>query len=242
MKKFSVDLNCPSFYVEPDSKSYRFKRKLTLKPILDIIRKSVGIRKEFSLLEIGTGSGYLLTFLESEYPHAKLAGLEYDERLVSVARSKVNKATIVQGNAEDFDFKNEMFDVIVSLQVIEHLYRPDLMLASVRKHLASGGVFIFTSPNLSSCGARFMKQKWHGYRDDHVFMMEFSDWSPFICKNGFTPIYCGSTFFSGIPFMNKLPMGILNWGLLYLFGSMKWKYGESFVGIFKLSDNKGAEL
>lgn len=239
MKNVSVDMSSPSYYIEPDSKLYRLKRKLTLKPILDMIRSAVGQRKEFSLLEIGTGSGFLLSFLEAEFPQAKLTGLEYDERLVSVTQRKVKNARILQGNAEEFDFNNDRFDIIVSLQVIEHLYRPELMLSSVRRHLAPGGVFIFTSPNLSGYGAKYMKSKWHGYRDDHVSMLEFSEWSPFVEKIGFTPIYCGSTFFTGIPMLNKFPMGIINWGLLYFLGSLRWKYGESFVGVFKLKDDKG---
>jgi len=235
MENTSVDLSRPSYYVEPDSRIYRFKRKLTLKPVLDIITKTVGHRKDFSLLEIGTGSGFLLTFLESEFPKAKLTGVEYDQRLVTLTRSKLKNAKILQGNAEELDLKNETFDVIVSLQVIEHLYRPELMLASVKEHLAPGGTFIFTSPNLTGCGARIMKEKWHGYRDDHVSMKEFAQWSPFLQNLGFTPLYCGSTFFTGIPLLNRLPLGILNWGLLYLFGSLRWKYGESFVGIFRLT-------
>lgn len=235
MKNVSVDLSSPSYYVEPDSKAYRFKRKLTLKPVLDLIRRTVGSRRVFSLLEIGTGSGFLLSFLEAEYPQAKLTGVEYDDRLVAITRSKVQNAMIVQGNAEEFAF-GDTFDIIVSLQVIEHLYQPELMLATVRKHLASGGAFIFTTPNLSGCGARVMKGKWHGYRDDHVSMKEFRDWQTFLEKNGFTSIYCGSTFFTGIPLCNRFPLGVVNWLLLFLIGSLPWQHGESFVGIFKSAD------
>jgi len=235
MKNVTVDLSRPSHYEEPDSKYYRFKRKLMLKPILKIIRNSLD-SKTFSFLEIGTGSGYLISFLESEFPRAKLTGLEFDIRLVSLTKSKVKNARIVQGNAEDFDFNNETFDIIVSLQVIEHLYRPELMLASVKKHLNPGGIFIFTTPNLGSYSAKFMKDKWHGYRKDHVSLKEFDEWSDFVRKNGFTSIYCGSTFFSGIPVLNKFPFGILNWSLLFFIGSLRWKIGESFIGVFNLSD------
>lgn len=238
MKNVTVDLCGPSFYEEPDSKFYRFKRKLTLRLILKIIRKTVKKNRTFSLLEIGTGSGFLLSSLESEFPKAKLTGLEYDTRLVAVTQNKAKNARIVQGNAEEFDFNDEMFDIIVSLQVIEHLYRPELMLSSVRRHLKPGGTFIFTTPNPGSYGARLMKDKWHGYREDHVSLKEFSEWISVVEKNGFTPIYCGSTFFTGIPVLNKFPLGLINWGLLFLIGSMKWKYGESFIGIFKLLDNK----
>ncbi|MEW6089169.1 MAG: class I SAM-dependent methyltransferase [bacterium] len=239
MKNVTICPQSASLYEEPDSKFYRFKRKLTLKPVLKEIRKIVKKNQAFSLLEIGTGSGFLMTFLESEFPQAKLTGLEYDARLVSLTKSKVKNARIVQGNAEGFDFNNETFDIIVSLQVIEHLNRPELMLSSVRKHLKHGGIFIFTTPNLSSYSARVMKGKWHAHREDHVSLKKFSEWKSFVEKNRFTSIYCGSTFFTGIPVLNKFPLGIINWGLLFLIGNMRWKYGESFMGIFKLSYNKG---
>lgn len=239
MKDVTVNSYSTSSYEEPDSKFYRFKRKLTFRPILRIIREIVKDKQVFSLLEIGTGSGFLMAFLESEFPRAKLAGLEYDTRLVSLTKNKVKNAKIVQGNAEEFDFNNETFDIIVSLQVIEHLYRPELMLFSVKKHLKpGGGIFIFTTPNPGSYSARVMKDKWHAYCKDHVSLKGFSEWKSIVEKIGLTPVYCGSTFFTGIPVLNKFPLGLINWGLLFLIGSMEWKHGESFIGIFKLLDNK----
>lgn len=233
MKKVSVELSVPSHYQETDSKLYRFKRKLTLKPILKIIRNTVKNNQSFSLLEIGPGAGFLMTFLESEFPQAHLTGIEYDHRLVPIIQSKVKKARIIQGNAEEFNLENETFDIIVSLQVIEHLYRPELMIASVKKHLRPGGIFIFTTPNPEGLGARLMKDKWHGYREDHVSMKGVNEWRLEVEKCGLSPVYCGTTFFTGLPVMNKLPLGLINWGLLFTLGSLKWKHGEAFIGIFK---------
>ena len=240
MKNVSVDLSIPSHYEEPNTAFYRFKRKLTLKPILQVIRKYVK-NKEFSLLEIGTGSGFLMAFLESEFPTARLTGLEYDNRLVALTKNKIKNARIIQGNAEEFDL-GTTFDIIVSLQVIEHLYKPERMLAATRKHLKPKGIFIFTTPNSGGCGARVMKDKWHGYREDHVSLKVFEEWVIFVKKNGFTPIYCGSTFFSGIPVLNKFPLGLINWFLLYFLGHMRWKHGESFIGVFQYADTKKEQI
>ncbi len=107
------------------------------------------------------------------------------------------------------------------------------MLQLVKKHLEPGGVFIFTTPNLTGYGARMMKEQWLGYREDHVSLKGYDDWVALLKETGFTPVYCGSTFFSGIPWFNRFPLGIVNWGLLFLFGSWKWRSGESFVGLFK---------
>lgn len=235
MKEVTVDLNNPSLYAEPDSKFYRLKRKLTFSNIFKKIRENFNKNQSFSLLEIGTGSGFFIAFLESEFTNAKLTGIEYDPRLVALTQKKVNKATILQGNAENFDLNNERFDIIVSLQVIEHLYHPELMMASVKKHLNEDGIFIFTTPNLGCFSSRIMQEKWHGYREDHVSLKTNDEWVALARENGFDEIYSGSTFFTGIPILNRLPLGIINWALLLVIGSMRWKQGESFIGVFKNS-------
>jgi SAM-dependent methyltransferase len=232
MNEVTVNLNEDSLYAEPDSKLYRIKRKLTYNTILRAIRKNAQGERHFSLLEIGTGSGFFMTFLESEFPSADINGLEYDPRLVTLTQSKVKKAKIVQGNAETFDLQRE-FDIIVSLQVIEHLYHPEKMLVAVKKHLKPGGVFVLTTPNLECLSARILRDKWHGFREDHVSLRSVSDWQSAVEKHGFETLYSGSTFFSGIPLLNKFPLGVLNWGLLYFVGSLRWNQGESFIGIFK---------
>lgn len=234
MENVTVDLNNPSLYAEPDSSFYRLKRKLTYQTILKKIRSIVGDKKTFSLLEIGTGSGFFITFLETEFPDAQLVGLEYDPRLVALTQTKIKNARIIQGNAECFDFDNTKFDIIISLQVIEHLFHPELMLSSVRQHLKHDGTFIFTTPNLGCLSERVMKEKWHGYREDHVSLKSYTEWIDFTQKNGFSKVYCGTTFFTGIPLFNKLPFGLINWVLLYFIGSLEWNHGESFVGVFKL--------
>ena len=236
MENVTVDLDNPSLYEEPNTKFYHFIRKIKTKPVLKRIRKIAQKNKNFSLLEIGTGSGFLLSFLESEFPNAILYGLEYDSRLVEVSQKKCKSATIIQGNAEKFDLKEKNFDIIVSLQVIEHLYSPSAMINCIKNHLNPNGIFILTTPNLECFSEKCLKNKWHGYRPDHVSLKSFTMWNSFLEERGFKSIYSGSTFFSGIPLLNKFPFGLINWCLLYFIGSIKWKHGESFIGVFRKND------
>jgi SAM-dependent methyltransferase len=236
MTKSSVNLKSASPYIEKTSFLYKVKRKLTYAFAIRAISKFNNKRDKFSILEIGTGSGYFLSFIHSEFPNATLFGIEYDPRLFKETKKKVPFANLSIGNAEFFSFVDQKFDVIVSFQVIEHLYNPTAMLESVRKHLSPNGVFIFTTPNLDGVGAQIMGKKWHGYRDDHVCLKGFKAWQRLLEKNGFQSIYCGSTFFSGIPILNAFPLGLFNWSLLVIFGTARWKYGESFVGIFRLKN------
>ncbi len=237
-EKVSVDLNSPSPYIESNSYFYKIKRKLTYKFFNAAIKRYFKRSDKISLLEIGTGSGFFLRFIHEEFPNASLFGLEYDPRLLDITKNRAPFAKCIGGNAEQFDLNHEKFDVIVSLQVIEHLYDPDKMLCRVKHHLKPNGIFIVTSPNLDGLGARIMGKKWHGFRDDHVSLKGFADWKELFQKSGFVADYCGSTFFSGIPLLNRFPLGIFNWTLLIIFGAAGWRYGESFVGIFKLQTSK----
>lgn len=236
MKKVSVDLNSPSPYIETGSFFYKIKRRLTYAFAIRAITRIKRKEDEFSLLEIGTGSGYFLSFINSEFPRATLSGIEYDPRLLEVTKEKVPFANCLKGDAELFDFGNEKFDVIVSFQVIEHLYDPGAMLDRVKNHLKPNGIFIVSTPNLNGLGARIMGKRWHGYRDDHVSLKGYNEWRALLERSGFATIYCGSTFFSGIPILNRFPLGIINWMLLAIFGTARWQHGESFVGIFNLRD------
>ena len=68
MKKVSVDLNKESFYIEKDSFFHRFKRSLTYKHPLKLIKKYTQHNNRLSALEIGVGSGYFLHFFKHAFP------------------------------------------------------------------------------------------------------------------------------------------------------------------------------
>jgi SAM-dependent methyltransferase len=232
MSKVSVDLAAPSPYIEPDGRLHRMKRRLSYAFAFRLIGRHFRSSSPRSVLEIGTGSGYFLDFFSQRYPGAVVTGIEYDERLLAITRARAPRARCLQGNAEAFDLLPEKFDLVVSFQVIEHLYEPEQMLAQVRRHLAPEGLFIITTPNLGGFGAQVMGRHWHGHRDDHVSLKSARDWVALVESHGFKSVYAGSTFFSGIPWLNRMPLGLINWALLTLFGAWPWRRGESFVGAF----------
>lgn len=235
MSKVSVNLDQPTPYLESDSYFHRLKRKLTYRFALKAIHKRFSKFSPFSLLELGTGSGFFLLTAHESFPKAHLSGIEFDDRLLDATQKRAPFAQTWQGNVETFDIPGKRFDVIASFQVIEHLYKPEAMIEKVAQHLNLGGLFIFTTPNLTGVGAKVMGSKWHGYREDHVSMKGAIQWVDLLKEHGFTPVAVGSTFFSGIPWLNRLPLGIFNWLLLLCFGYAPWMHGESFVGIFTLS-------
>lgn len=231
--KVSVNTDIPSPYIESESRLHRFKRRLTYAFAFRLLNKFIDRKRSLNILEIGTGSGFFLSFARDQFPSACFTGLEYDERLLSTTALRAPFANLAQGNAENFELGFGQYDLIVSFQVIEHLYNPGAMLDNVKAHLKPGGLFLVTTPNLTGLGSKVMGPKWHGYRDDHVSLKGKAEWDSLIESHGFDSLYSGSSFFSGIPILNKFPMGILNWVLLVAFGSLRWPIGESYVGVFR---------
>jgi 2-polyprenyl-3-methyl-5-hydroxy-6-metoxy-1,4-benzoquinol methylase len=229
----TVDLDKDTPYLEPDSRIYRIKRRLMYSNIIRIIDKHIGKQNSSNILDVGTGSGFLLSFLENEFPYSSFYGLEYDPRLVQLSNSKLTRSRVFPGDAEHFH-EIGSFDLVVSSQVIEHLFNPQNFISSVKSVLNNDGILIFTTPNLDCLAKRLLGVKWHGFHHDHVSLKSRKEWDQFMTDNGFEIIYSGTTFFSGIPVLNKFPLGIFNWMLLYFLGSMRWNLGESYVGVFKV--------
>jgi ubiquinone/menaquinone biosynthesis C-methylase UbiE len=81
---------------------------------------------------------------------AEVVGLDINEGWVKEKKAKFErypKLRLVCGDAHHLPFKNEVFDVIAIIEVIEHLDKPDLALKETCRCLKSGGKLILSTPN-----------------------------------------------------------------------------------------------
>ncbi|MFN6992331.1 MAG: methyltransferase domain-containing protein, partial [Fervidobacterium sp.] len=60
------------------------------------------------------------------------------------------KDVIITDLNKSFPLKNESFDTVVSMDVIEHLYDVDNFLSEIYRILKNGGKAIISTPNLIS--------------------------------------------------------------------------------------------
>ncbi len=98
-----------------------------------------------SLLDIGTGPGWLLLALHRLNPEMTLAGLDVSPAMVAKARHNLSQANlsgkikIHQGNADRMPFQDDAFDVVVSTGSIHHWKNPRRSLDEVHRVLKPGG-------------------------------------------------------------------------------------------------------
>jgi 2-polyprenyl-3-methyl-5-hydroxy-6-metoxy-1,4-benzoquinol methylase len=105
-----------------------------------------------SILEIGCGSGGTLSWIGREWSSKRCVGLELHPAAADAARSK--GLEIVQGNVESMSAdswaKLGSFDVVLALDLLEHLVDPWRLVEMLRAIVKPGGTFIASIPNVRS--------------------------------------------------------------------------------------------
>lgn len=99
-------------------------------------------RKKGNILDIGCGYGFFLEVAKEK--GWNVFGLEVSERASEDCKSK--GITMFSGELKDAPFTPESFDIIISIEVIEHLIDPDGFLRGAHKLLREGGGMYVTTP------------------------------------------------------------------------------------------------
>jgi methionine biosynthesis protein MetW len=124
-------------------------------------------------LDVGCGDGRYLQMMIGEGCQAeRVHGVELDAHAVEAARAR--GLDVLQSRIEDVrEFQPGSFDLITMFHVIEHVARPDEVIARLRSLLRIGGLLALETPNFDCWDARFSGRRfWGAYhtpRHWHLF-------------------------------------------------------------------------
>ena len=90
------------------------------------IKRKVGM--DCTILEIGCGVGYGANFISSNF---KVVGLDISKDALREAR-KYEHIHWILGDGTSLPFKDESFDAVISLQMIEHIKKREVFAYSMR--------------------------------------------------------------------------------------------------------------
>jgi SAM-dependent methyltransferase len=96
-------------------------------------------------LEIGCGTGFVLSGIEKALPQMSLSGSEIFSLGLRFASERVKRADLFQMDARRIPFDHE-FDVIGAFDVLEHIKEDEIVLAQMYRAARSGGGIILTVP------------------------------------------------------------------------------------------------
>ncbi len=96
-----------------------------------------------TVLEIGCSYGFWLNILSLNYKF-KLYGVDIYN---SIAPSLQNKITFIQSDGCNLPFKDNTFDMVYSIDVIEHILDDILFLSENYRVLKNNGIAVLGTPN-----------------------------------------------------------------------------------------------
>ena len=145
------------------------------------------ISPKSKVLDIGCNNGNIRNFLEN----CEYYGIDIDKKLVNELIKNKVKAKVIDLNKDEIPFKQEKFDYILMLDVLEHIINPEKLLKDSKKLLNETGKLIITLPNdyhiLNKIRFIFNKplteNPFAAYGHLHYFSIK--DGENFLIKNGF---------------------------------------------------------
>jgi 2-polyprenyl-3-methyl-5-hydroxy-6-metoxy-1,4-benzoquinol methylase len=125
---------------------------------------------ELKVLDIGGGSGWLSGLARRVEPRVRLTQIvDLDEAAGTLAEKSGHRYFC--GRVEDFT-TSDRYDLILMLNLIEHVRDPRSVLAKARDLLTPGGRIYIKTPNFLALDARlFRHANWGGYHCPRHFVL-----------------------------------------------------------------------
>jgi len=123
------------------------------------------LRPEYSLLEIGAGSGRGdQQNLELKGKVANYVGLDKDPRVLG--HPDLDQPLVADG--EHLPFRDSSFDIVFHTMVAEHIEHPDALISECDRVVKAGGVCLFETPNLLYYPMIVASMTPHGFHEFYV--------------------------------------------------------------------------
>ena len=118
--------------------------RLLVPAISKIIREELG-RNSGRIFELGCGNGYVANELSMQGFH--VLGVDPSVEGIAQAKTAYPELSLQLGSsAEDLAARFGQFEVVVSLEVVEHVYAPREYARRVVDLLAPGGIAVISTP------------------------------------------------------------------------------------------------
>lgn len=112
---------------------FKGRRKIVLSVLRDL--------QPGMVLDVGCGTGGNLLLFDGQ-----VVGLDISLRALSFAKRRGSNAWLCQGKAEALPFKNDTFDLVLALDLLEHLPDDVQGLREMYRVLKKGGTLLVTVP------------------------------------------------------------------------------------------------
>jgi 2-polyprenyl-6-hydroxyphenyl methylase/3-demethylubiquinone-9 3-methyltransferase len=140
-------------YFENHRHKLRFPWTLYHRPIVSALGAALGKSPGPEVLNVGSGPFFELSELDAR--DRKITVCDVDPRAIELARELhdglLAGADVIQADAP-LPYPNDRFDLVVSMEVVEHLTDPGPWLRELLRVTKPDGMLFLTTPNYASKG------------------------------------------------------------------------------------------
>jgi ubiquinone/menaquinone biosynthesis C-methylase UbiE len=168
------------------------------------------------VLDVGCGEAYGSEMLRTEGQARLVVAL--DINLDPGLAKKYPRLMLFQGDALNFPFKDESFDIVTAFEVIEHLNDPQKALGEIRRILKRGGIALISKPR---------RDLWHRTPTNPYHKFEFSFTEFKTCITSYFSVFRLFGQYFDYVFVEMVPPGLGLRRLLRYVGSFLAKLNRS---------------
>ena len=115
--------------------------------MVDFIKEHLNLPQRGHLLEIGSGKGVFLTRFHRAFPKWQIAAVEPSANARSYLSERLEGIEVHEGTFETSPFRNQKYDFVVSIGVLEHIAEPLPFLGALARTLSPDGAAMIAVPN-----------------------------------------------------------------------------------------------
>jgi len=148
------------------------------------------------ILDVGCGDG---SFLKKAKNNFDCTGIEISDYLARLA-TKVDGVKVIAGDFQTADFKDDKYDGITLISILEHMGDPLQAIKKCFDLLGDRGLLLLKTVNYNCLNRIIRKEKWVGFRPpDHVVYFSPANLELLLKKAGF-----GKIKISAAPFNDNM--------------------------------------
>lgn len=161
-----------------------------------------GFKAQGKVLEIGCGNGFLLKTLEAA--GYDCYGVEPSPLAYGYAKNDLGLQVENSFLAES-SFYNAEFDIVILIDVVEHVINMQALMQDVKKVLKPDGLIFIGTGNIESFNARLAKQNWGYFLSwEHVSFFNKKSMHRLLHDNNFQNIIIRETSLQHKPLQNSV--------------------------------------
>lgn len=141
---------------------------------------------KFTVIDMGCGTGRLLSMISYEFPNAILHGVDGTPEMIHKSRERLKgRCALIQADLNEY-VPTRQYDIVISTTVLHHLDEPEAHIQTIQNILNNDGHAFISEFALNTIPLKLANLWWTKTQPSHKQAWTSRALQKIIAKNGFT--------------------------------------------------------